>query len=202
MAAIIPTKGNLIARKRSLQLAEMGFELMDRKRNILIREMMGMIDRAAEIQGQIAETFGEAYKALQTANITLGVIDAIASTVPVDDSLVIHYRSIMGVEIPTIPDQSEMMKMPYGFHDTNSALDEAFVKFQKVKTLCRTLAEVETTIYRLAFAIKKTQKRANALENIIIPNFTGDVKFITEALEEKDREEFARLKVIKAQKAK
>ena len=62
------------------------------------------------------------------------------------------------------------------------------------------LAEVENSVYRLANAIRKTQKRANALKNIIIPRFDETVKFITEALEEKDREEFSRLKVIKRQK--
>ena len=59
------------------------------------------------------------------------------------------------------------------------------------------MAEVETSVYRLAFAVRKTQKRANALQNIIIPDLTGKVKFISEALEEKDREEFSRLKVLK-----
>ena len=62
------------------------------------------------------------------------------------------------------------------------------------------LAEVENSIYRLAVAIKKTQSRANALKNIIIPRFTGVVKYITDSLEEKDREEFSRMKVIKVQK--
>ena len=64
------------------------------------------------------------------------------------------------------------------------------------------LAEVEGSVYRLAVAIKKTQKRANALNNIMIPKFTATIKFITEALEEKEREEFSRLKVIKSQKDK
>ncbi|HCA71166.1 MAG TPA: V-type ATP synthase subunit D, partial [Ruminococcaceae bacterium] len=64
------------------------------------------------------------------------------------------------------------------------------------------LAEVENSVYRLADAIKKTQKRANALKNIMIPRFAATVKFITEALEEKDREEFSRMKIIKAQKQK
>ena len=61
---------------------------------------------------------------------------------------------------------------------------------------------MENSVYRLADAIKKTQKRANALKNIMIPRFEATVKFITDALEEKDREEFSRLKVIKSQKAR
>ena len=81
--------------------------------------------------------------------------------------------------------------------DTCSELDECYLKFYRVKELTRRLAEVETSIYRLADAIKKTQKRANALQNIVIPGLDGTIRFITDALEEKEREEFARLKVIK-----
>ena len=63
-----PTKGNLILAKNSLKLAHMGYELMDKKRNILIRELMGLIDEAKDIQRQIDVTFREAYAALQIAN--------------------------------------------------------------------------------------------------------------------------------------
>ena len=85
---------------------------------------------------------------------------------------------------------------------TDPTIDEAYSCFREVKRLTADLAEVENSVYRLADSIKKTQKRANALKNIMIPRFEEGVKFITEALEEKDREEFSRLKVIKAQKAK
>ena len=62
------------------------------------------------------------------------------------------------------------------------------------------LAQTQSSIYRLADAIKKTQKRANALNNIMIPQFTRDIKYITEALDEKEREDFTRLKVVKRNK--
>lgn len=197
----IPTKGNLIAKKRSLELAQKGYELMDRKRNILVREITGLIAQAEKIQSEIDFTFRSAYQALQTANITLGIIDEIAATVPIDRQLKIRYRSVMGVEIPIVLDPDSPPYVAYGFQDTNSSLDDALIAFHRVKVLCRGLAETESTIYRLASAIKKVQKRANALQNIILPRFTGDVKFITDALEEKEREEFARLKVVKKQKA-
>ena len=197
MANLLPTKGNLIAAKRSRMLAQTGYELMDRKRNILIRELMGMMDTAKELQGQIDAVFTEAYTALQAANIRLGICDRIAEAVDVDDSLTLRYRSVMGVELPRIPGQSPPPRPEYGMSDTCSELDECYLKFYRVKELTRRLAEVETSIYRLADAIKKTQKRANALQNIVIPGLDGTIRFITDALEEKEREEFARLKVIK-----
>jgi len=88
----------------------------------------------------------------------------------------------------------------YGFLGTTSALDDAYKKFSKVKALTLEMAELENSIYRLAYYIKKAQKRANALHNIVIPDLEQDIVRISEELEEKEREEFVRLKVIKAKK--
>lgn len=196
------TKGNLIATKKTLSLAKLGYELLDRKRNILIREMMLLIDEAKSLRGAIEKTYSEAYTALQLANITMGVISPIADTVPVEQSLSLSGKSVMGVELPTITMDKPDNKIRYGFMHTNSQLDKAYIAFNKVKEITVTLAQVENSIYRLAVAIKKTQRRANALKNIIIPNAEETVKFITNSLEEKEREEFSRLKVIKAKKLK
>lgn len=197
----VPTKGNLIAFKKSLGLARNGYELLDKKRNILVREMMTLIDRATEIQDKIDVTYSKAYLALQRANITMGFIDDIALSVPEEDSLQLSYRSVMGVEVPIVTiDKEESLGLYYGLQSTNTPIDEAYACFREVKLLTAELAEVENSVYRLADAIKKTQKRANALKNIMIPRFEEGVKFISDALEEKDREEFSRMKVIKAQK--
>lgn len=201
---VFPTKGNLLNIKKSLGLARMGFELMDRKRNILIRELMTLIDRAKSIRTRIDETYTRAYAALQRANITLGqsVCENISATVPLEESVEISFRSVMGVELPSVTIHAEPPEPSYGMSDTNSQLDYAYLCFQQVKVMIAELAELENCIYRLATAIKKTQSRANALKNIIIPQFEESSKFISDALEEKEREDFSRLKVIKSTKAK
>ena len=198
---VVPTKGNLLATKKSLELSRTGFELLDRKRNILIREMMALIDRANAIQGKIDQTYEDAYAALQRANITLGICGELSQTVPLDDGLNVAYRSVMGVEIPMVSLTPREIPIPFGLNTTNIMLDDAYSKFNEVKRLTAELAEVENSVYRLADAIKKTQKRANALKNIMIPRFEEPVNFITDALDETERAEFSRLKVIKKQKA-
>lgn len=200
--SVIPTKANLLATKKSLNLGRVGYELLNRKRNILVREMMQMIDHAEQIQSVIDDTYTEAYAALQMANIALGFCKELAETVPIDDNLSVNYRSVMGVELPMVklqPDE-QYDRIPYGMMKSNASLDRAFRLFQKVKVLTAELAEVENSVYRLATSIKRTQKRTNALKNIIIPRFVHTVKIISEALEEKEREEFSRMKVIKTQK--
>lgn len=197
---VFPTKGNLIATKRSLALARQGYDLLDRKRNILIREMMGLIETAASVQERIDETFSHAYFTLQRANITLGIVDHIAPTVPVENGVHVVFRSVMGVEIPTVRLENNPPRIHYGFAESNTLLDEAYVSFNTVKQFIAVLAEIENSVYRLANAIKKTQRRANALKNIIIPQFDHTVKFIADALEEKEREDFSRLKIMSCAK--
>ncbi len=197
---IFPTKGNLIKAKRSLRQAKMGYELMDRKRNILIREMVELTEEAKAIRGNIDDTYTDAYKALQRANISMGVVSDIADTFPADNSISLSVRSVMGVELPKLSHEADDFSVNYSMHRTNSSFDAAYISFNKAKELTVRLAEIENSIYRLAVAIKKTQKRANALKNIMIPKFDNTVRFITNALEEKEREEFSRQKVIKKAK--
>ncbi|MBE6845640.1 MAG: V-type ATP synthase subunit D [Ruminococcus sp.] len=199
---IFPTKGNLIKARRTLALCRMGYDLMDRKRNILIREMMQLMEKVQLLRNSVEEEYKEAYAALQKANITLGVIDNIAQSVPIENGLEISYRSVMGVEIPTVSLAPEKTFVPYGFYSTNSMLDKAYVSFSKVKKITVMLAEIDNSIYRLAIAIKKAQRRANALQNILIPRYEETVRYIVDNLEEKEREEFSRLKVIKSYKLK
>lgn len=199
---VFPTKGNLIATKKSLELARLGYDLMDKKRNVLIKEMMTLLDDVKVIRDDITESYQKAYFALQEANMSLGVITDIAEAVPIDTGIHIVYRSVMGVEIPKITYEKTPLRLGYGFERANSKVDYAYRCFYHAKELTVKLAEVENAVYRLANNIRKTQKRANALQNISIPEFEETVKFITEALEEKEREEFSRQKVIKANRDK
>lgn len=198
---VFPTKGNLIASKKTLSLSTMGYDLMDKKRNILIREMMGLVDQAKQLRDEVDAIYDQAFAALRNANITLGDIGEIAESVPLDDGITIGYRSVMGVDIPTIHLEKRPLELSYGLYDSNSQLDYAFLCFQKVKEITVTLAEIENAAAGLSDAIVKTQRRANALKNVVIPNLESTVKYISDSLDEKDREEFSRLKVIKAQKS-
>ena len=197
-----PTRGNLMRAKNSLVLARMGYGLMDKKRNILIRELMGLIDEAKDIQSEIDSTFRAAYAALQKANIELGInyVQEVGASVPVERDVLIKARSIMGTEIPLVQHEKKPLQLTYGFYNTSESLDEARYHFERVKELTIKLSMVENSAYRLANSIKKTQKRANALKNITIPKYESLSKDISEALEEKEREEFTRLKVIKRNK--
>ncbi len=200
MADIFPTKSNLMATQKSLELALLGYELMDRKKNILVREMMTLVDDAKTVRQEINDCYQKAYYYLRLANTTLGVCGSFSRTVPVDDSLDIDFKSVMGVEIPIIKSAETLIEPYFGLASTNGYLDQAYICFNEAKKKTLKLAEIESGVYRLADAVKKTRKRANALNNIMIPKFRRTIKFISESLDEKEREDFTRLKVIKARK--
>lgn len=197
-----PTKSNLIKAKGSLQFAKKGYELLDRKRTVLIREMMSLIDEVKELQENVDEKFQLAYESLKFANITMGSesVEKKALSFEKEDEFDILFKAIMGVEIPIVKREETLLTTEYGFFRTNPAFDKAVLSFADIKSFIYELAELENSVYKLAMEIKKTQKRANALDKIQIPKYESTIKYIEEVLEEKEREDFFRLKKVKDRK--
>ena len=123
----VPTKGNLIRAKNSLKLAKQGYELMDKKRNILIRELMGLVDQAKDIQAEIRTTFTTAYAALQRADMELGInaVADVARNVPIEDTVEVKTRSIMGTEIPLVRYDAATRTPAYAFYSTKESDHQA-----------------------------------------------------------------------------
>ena len=200
---IAPTKSNLLRTKDNLNLSRTGYNLIDKKRTVLIKEMMQQIEKAKEIQSDVKELFEKAYSVLQEANITMGVrqVQDIALSIDKAEHFDITYKSIMGLDVPTVKYEKQVLRPHYSMYMTGEAIDEAIMIFQKIKSRTYRLAETENTVYKLSIEMKKNQKRANALEKMQIPNLEETVKYISESLEEKEREDFYRLKKIKKRKA-
>jgi V/A-type H+-transporting ATPase subunit D len=199
----VPTKGNLINLKEQYSLAKEGYELLQRKRNILLHELINLIERASIIQQQILLIFSQAYDALQNAALDIGMefIDEISHSVTIENSIDIRFRSVMGIEVPEVYAmvKNKEVQMPYGIYRTNSSLDRAYIGFTKALELATNAAMIENAVYRLAYEAKRTQKRVSSLENIVIPSLEEGIKDIQTALEEIEREEFFKLKKLKKQ---
>lgn len=194
-----PTKGNLMQIQKTLDLSRNGYLLMDRKRIILMNELIDLLNKASGLQDDLKKAYEVAYHKLTIAayeNGILSVHDA-STNVSVEDDIQLKVRSVMGSEVPEINYKPRPMKPAYSFYDNTVAIDEARIAFRRVKELLIQIAEVENAAYRLANNMQKTQKRVNALQNVTIPQLEGAQKSISSALEEKEREEFTRLKVVK-----
>jgi V/A-type H+-transporting ATPase subunit D len=194
---VLPTKGNLLQLKRNHKLALLGQDLMEQKKNILINEMLALFADASKLRNEIEDAYRRAYRALQEANITLGIVGDIAKAIPIDNNIDLRSRSVMGVDLPVVKYQSPEVKLSYGLGSTNTKFDYAYVAFQEARDLTLKLAEIDNSAYRLASAIRKSQKRANALKNVVIPTISENITYIINVLEEREREEFIRMKMIK-----
>jgi len=200
MENISPTRISLIQTKKTLKLAETGREVLEHKRDILLRELRNSIYEAEQIRKELTEALTVAYQNLRDANIAKGseTIFNTALVSPFKANYLVDTRSIMGVTVPLIKFQSEKnVKPDYGFANTSANLDKAFKKFYDVLSLVDKLATAEGTTFQLANNINKTQRRVNALKHVLIPKYRDAVKWIELVLEEKEREEFIRTKRIK-----
>jgi V/A-type H+-transporting ATPase subunit D len=199
-----PTRGNLVKLQKSLAQAESGHDLLEQKRQVLMLELVRHIGTARSLQGDVIKTFEDSYKALREANISLGIdtVEDIAGSVPVSNEIVVRLRSVMGVEIPDIDEIDCSIKPSYSFICSTGAMDEAYMSFRKVLSALLKLAEVETSVYRLAVQIRRTHRRVNALEKVVIPANKRESAFINDVLEEGEREDFVRMKTAKANREK
>ena len=201
---LAPTRTNLIRVRKDLKFAREGYEILDRKREALTAELIRVAKEADSIQREVWKLLETAYAALETAQLTMGRENvewaalAASKTVEVE----IRSRGIMGVPIPVIQSSGEPHKLLYSPGDTNAALDEASAAFREVLIRVPQLSMLVTAVWRLAGELRKTQRRVNALQHIFIPNYKDTVDFIISSLEEREREETFRLKMLKNRMAK
>ena len=197
--SVPPTRSNLIRIRKDLQFAREGYEILDRKREVLTTELISMAHEASVLQEEMWKLQAEAYRALEKAQLTMGEEHvewaALATHKSVDVQL--RYRGIMGVPIPVVEASGGPPEMPYSLGDTSVTLDEASEAFKKVLDKIPQLSEKVTAVFRLANELRKTQRRVNALQHIFIPEYEETVGFIVSTLEERDREDTFRLKLLK-----
>ena len=200
---INPTRMELLKLKDREKLAVKGHSLLKEKRNALIMEFFNILERVKGSRENVEEQLKEAYKDLATAQIVMGDLAVRKASMAVKESVEVDIdsRSIMGVVVPVIESKTTktrtMVDRGYGFIDTSVKLDEAAKKFEKSIELIIELGEIEKTIILLASEIESTKRRVNALEHIIVPRIENTVKYIEMRLEEMERENFVRLKMIK-----
>lgn len=198
-AFYLPTKNNLLKIKANLKLSKQGHELLEKKKFILTVEKNKYIKQQKKLKEEINKLFEEGYTALNNASIDIGIDELIniSDGIKTEKSIDIKYKSIMGVEIPSVVYDIQDLELSYGLYSTTISVDETILKFIQIKRVIIQLAEIDNILFRLNKSIQKVQKRSNALNDIIIPNNEKIAKQIEDILEEREREEFTRLKVMK-----
>ncbi len=197
--SVAPTKSNLLSLKRQLAFAEEGYDLLEQKRQILIFELMSRLGRAREAEAKIAESLARAFAALGEATLDVGAagLDRAALAVTLDHQVELAEQHLMGMKIPRITVRTEPVSVQFGVSETSANTDVAMRRFVEVLPLLTALAELENAVLRLARELRKTQRRCNALSKIFIPDYRATISYIVGALEERERESFVILKMIR-----
>lgn len=193
---ISPTRSNLQLTRQRLELARQGHRLLERKRDVLMIEIMRLIEDAERVRAEIQERYARAYAAIEEARVAEGTehLRRVAVAHPPATGLQITPRSVMGVVVPTVEYDLPPERPAFGPGDSSVLLDAARTAWRDAFSLTGELAEKVTTVWRLALELRRTQRRVNALENMFIPSYEETVAYIQDTLDEKDREDLFRSK--------
>ncbi|WP_306485201.1 V-type ATP synthase subunit D [Anaerococcus sp.] len=201
---VAATKANLIKAKEELNLLEGGYDILDKKRKALIGAYDSKIKERNELNDKVNETIKEVSHDFKKVLVSIGEsdLDSISKTVPIDNSISLKIDKFMQTEISEIHFEDVKLNLSYSFYETNAGFDEAILSFNQLRSKIFKLAELDTTINSLDREIKKTSKKVNSLDKVQIPKYKEMIKTISQSIEEKEREEFSKTKIVKENKIK
>ena len=187
---------NLQAVKYKLYLATGGYNLLDRKHKALFRELVSIKNTTKQIKKQLVLSLKSSKNLVNRAKseINENKWKRICQKSSISTGIVITFCKIMNVQVPKIAVTVKKMP-PYSIYESTVSLDEAFFAWQEVKILLQKLAEAQAATKRIKAVMKKAQKRAAALKNITIPNCKAEIKYISGLMEERERDELARVRL-------
>lgn len=197
-----PTKANLMKAKNQLELINEGYDILDKKRKALIGQYNAKINQRNELNSIVNSSIKDVKKNIKKAIVTTGEdrLKSIALSVPIDNSISLKEKKFMQTRIFEIDFDEKKLNLSYSLNLTNSLFDEALISLNDVKDKVYKLAELDTTIKNLDTEIKKTSKKVNSLEKVQIPNYQSIIKSISSQIEEREREEFSKTKMVKDKK--
>lgn len=194
------TRMELLRLKNRKRLAERGHDLLREKRDSLVMEFFNAIAEIKESRENAERALAEAFTALTQAKMIMGPVKVLefTSASGIHTELGISTRFMMGVTVPVLSITQEIPKIPYSLADSSTRLDLMNTKFSEALKAIVRLAEIESTVKRLAIEIERTKRRVSALESVVIPRLDATARFVKLALEERERGDFFRIKLVRS----
>ena len=199
---IAPTKSNLLKMNEQLAVSQGGYDLLEQKREILVMELMHMVEQVKLLEREIEKVIDQAYPALKKMLIAAGGdhVEQMSSAIQYDFTIQEKSVTIGGMKFRSIDVELPKRQLFYSFLGTLPESDKVMADFFKLLTLLTQMASIRTIVWRLAGEVKKTQRRVNALDKMVIPQTKDTKKYIKSVLEERERENIFVLKSLKRRK--
>ena len=196
---IAPTRSNLMRIKDELAFSRTGYDLLDQKRSILVSELLTLVDQAVDYQNRVEKALNDASEALEDAIMHMGRLKVanLAGAVDIASSISLSTRKVMGVELPKVSTEFTGSGPFFSPEGTSMLSEVAIEKYRDALTLMGQMAELKVSIMRLSREVKKTIRKVNALEKLVIPDKEETMKYLEGRIEESERENFILLKSVK-----
>jgi V/A-type H+-transporting ATPase subunit D len=199
---VAPTKSNLIRLKEQLVVAHEGYDLLEQKREILVMELMRMVEEVKRLEGAMEKKSVQAYAALRSTLLTIGRDRTMSVSNGVEYPFEFKQRTttVAGIALPSLELKPVKNRLQYSYGNSFAVCDETMIEFLSYLELATRMASLRTMVWRLAREVKKTQRRVNALEKMVIPDTQDTRHYIEGVLEERERESFFVQKMLKARR--
>ena len=197
---IAPTKSNLMKIKDELAFSKTGYDLLDQKRSILVSELLTLVDQAVDYQNRVEKALKEADEALEDAIMHMGRLKVanLAGAVNISSSITLTSRKVMGVALPRVSTEFSGSGPFFSPEGTSMLSEVAVSKYRDALSLMGQMAELKVSIMRLAREVRKTIRKVNSLEKLVIPDREATVRYLTERIEEAERESMIQMKSVKS----
>ena len=197
---IAPTRSNLLQRRDQLRLAIRGADLLKRKRDALISEFFDLVKVSLQARRQLGATSKEAYFSLFLAKAWDGpeAVESLSLAQQGELEIDIKIQNLFGVKVPEVQPPEFSDELPFSPVNTGAKTLDAAAEFKRLTEALVQVAATETRLRRIGEEIKKTSRRVNALEQLVIPGINGQIKDIRSVLDQRALEEVTVLKRIKA----
>ena len=205
---ITPTRMELLELKQRLELANKGYELLSEKLEALTGELFSTVMLYKEKREKVQETIKDSQDHFNQLQLQMGesLVKKVALGYPRKFSLESVSRRLMGISVPVLQIRQETIFQEnliyYPMRETTARFDTSLEIFENALQAIVSLAEIQSTLTRLAREIIETKRRVNALNYIIIPRIEATVSWIQLTLAEREREAFVRLKKVKKKLSK
>ena len=198
-AQIAPTRSNLMRIKNELAFSRTGYDLLDQKRSILVSELLTLVDQAVDYQNRVERALQDAETSLQDAIMHMGRLRVanLAGAVSISSSISLSSRKVMGVALPKVSTEFSGTGPFFSPEGTSMIGEVAVSRFSEALSLMGQMAELKVSIMRLSREVKKTIRKVNSLEKLVIPDREETVRYLTGRIEEAERENFVLMKVVK-----